>query len=325
MNLNRKWENKVDGYGFTMRTEIGAAIGKADRVRLDWKQGRKLLASARCELDAYDDQYGNVRCEYADKPLTAKGAIKADLVYSDDVDGNDYLLRTFKLVVAKYPSFGDAVWQLVPDDLLGAAWVEHNYPQQLNDATRGHPHFIFWVANKLPGDGALRCTVAGSKIPDIKLAMDVAGNINIGATTSSRNGKRLEYRWTHVDATADIYFGKRADYKGASDQMAFLAEHPGAWDCQVRSEGTAIRQLLFTVGNDGLITSDLQTARGAALTAENVSAIDLRFPRGVKFDERVRPGAMKTSRGFGLPWPDARSVKASQATFPPASGLPDPK
>jgi hypothetical protein len=37
-------------------------------------------------------------------------------------------------------------------------------------------------------------------------------------------------------------------------------------------------------------------------------------------DARLRPDAMKKSRGFGLPWP-----KPPSTPFPKASGLPDPK
>ena len=47
--------------------------------------------------------------------------------------------------------------------------------------------------------------------------------------------------------------------------------------------------------------------------------IELRFGKDV-FDERVRPDAMKKSRGFGLPWP-----KPPTKPFPKASGFPDPK
>jgi hypothetical protein len=267
---------------------------------------------------------GLVTCAYRGKPLTASGAIEADLVYSDDSDGKDYLLRTFKLTVARFPGAGEPVWQVVPDDVLGAAWVRHWFPQELHDAQAGRPHFYFWIAARLQSQLRLRCTVDSTELPDIKLTTEIDGHIEVPA--QSRTGERLTYEWTALDATADIYFGQRSDFSGArAEQAIFLGEHPGAWRCAVHADGESIRELAFMVTDHGFITSDLETARGAPMTFDTVAAIELRFPRGAQIDGRIRPDAMKNSRNFGLPWPDAPSVKAIQATFPAASGWPDPK
>jgi hypothetical protein len=328
--LARRADGKTDGYAFNAYALIAGATSATDRVRMDWTQGGKLVATTRCSMDVYQDSSGGVLCRYDGKPLTAKGPIDAELVYSDDGDGNDYLLRTYKVVVAKYPSFGDAVWQLVPDDLLGAAWVKHAGRFVLHDAREGHPHFYFWAAheNNL-GNATMRCTVNGAKLPDIKLdgGSPTSAGFQVQAVEHPRTGKELAYRWSHVEGVADVYFGSRADYPGAETmdgKVVFLAEHAGAWVCQVRNDGAAIRELAFTVNDKGFVRSALQTAAGAPPTFDNVSAVELRFPKGATFDTRVRPEAMKKSRGYGLPWPAGPAVKASQATFPPASGLPDP-
>jgi hypothetical protein len=313
-----------DGYKFNVGTTIAGATNERDRVRLDWKQGGKLLASAKCELSLHGGQTANVTCVYQDKPLTAKGAIEADLIYTDDTDDNEYLLRTFKITVAKYPTFGDPVWQVVPDDVLGAAWVAHWYSAQVDDERNRRPHFYFWVAGQAPTKMSLRCTVDGTKIPDIELS--ASDDSRIEATTQPRTGTPIHYEWSQVDATAYIYFGQRAGFGGvAHDGDVFLGDHPGAWVCLVRHEGDPVRELAFTVTDKGLITSELQTAKGAPMTFDGIAAVELRFPKGAKLAGRIRPEAMKKSRGFGLPWPEAASVKAIQATFPAASGWPDPK
>jgi hypothetical protein len=314
---------------FKLSTRIAGVTSKADRVRLDWKQGGKLVASTKCTLESRGNQTGIVTCAYQDKPLTAKGAIEADLLYIDDADDTEYLLRTLKVTVAKYPNAGVAVWQLVPDDLLGGAWVRHWYPQTLQDATEGHPHFYFWIANDdvLGDKAAMRCTANGTKLPDIKLSTQRSDLSAIQAATYPKTGNGIIYRWTQLEARAEIHFGLKSDYGPAANDYngMFLGDHPGAWVCLVRHEGNGVRELAFTVNEKGLITSDLQTAKGAPMTLDNVSPVELRFPKGAKIDGRIRPEAMKKSRGFGLPWPDAPSVKAAQATYPAASGWPDPK
>jgi hypothetical protein len=215
--------------------------------------------------------------------------------------------------------------------LLGAAWVKHHGRFMLHDAREGHPHFYFWAAheNNL-GHATMRCTINGAKLPDIQLdaGSPTSAGFQVEAVEHPRNGKELAYRWSHVEGVADVYFGCKADYQGAESldgKVVFLAEHPGAWRCQVRNDGSAIRELSFNVSDKGFISSELQTAAGAPPTFDNVSAVELRFPKDAKFDARVRPEAMKQSRGYGLPWPAGPAVQASQATFPPASGLPDPK
>jgi len=329
VRLSRNADGKTDGYAFHVYAMIAGTTSKADRVRLDWKQGGKLIASAKCTVDKSErDALGLDHCDYEGKPLTAKGAIEAELIYSDDVEGNDYLVRTYKVTVAKYPSFGDAVYQVVADDVLGAAWVRHWYPQILNDSRAGHPHFAFWVAavdNFLTTPTTLRCTVGGAKLADISLGLETGDGGTIEASTLV-SGKTIKYVWNHLDATANVYFGKASEYpQGADKSAVFLADHAGAWACQLRQEGNVLRELAFTVSDKGFISSGLQTAPGAAPTLSNTAAVELRFPKAAKLDTRVRPDAMKRSRGFGLPWPTGPVVQAVQATFPPASGLPDPK
>lgn len=78
-----------------------------------------------------------------------------------------------------------------------------------------------------------------------------------------------------------------------------------------------VRKFLFKVPDKGYIEPD--PAQAGTPTPPGNVPIEIRFGKDV-FDDRVRPDAMKKSRGFGLPWP-----KPPTKPFPKASGLPDPK
>jgi len=188
----------------------------------------------------------------------------------------------------------------------------------------GQPLFLFWIAQdpSALGDLKLRCTVDGAAIDDIPMSPEHAGRIE--ADTNPRTGKSLHYVWSHVEAHAEIFWGP--DKNPIYSNPKRLADHPGKWDCMVRSNGKAIRELLFTVGADGMIAQDpIQSGKGASPTVDGVVAIDMRIPKDAGFDLRIRPDAIRKSRNFGLPWPEHPNAKAFLASLPPASGLPDPK
>lgn len=318
------------GYDFEAFAYVsGANLEKSDRYTLEWTQGGKTLATAKCDWGGYsfDDKIAAVRCEYRDKPTTAKGAIEAKLVYHDDEDGNEYLVRTYKVNVAKFPSFGDPVWQVVADDALAQAWVYE---------TPGDPHvdksarlfFRFWMAGSFAGekpDLAARCTVDGAKLPDIEIDGETGpANFDLEADTHSRDGKDAKYQWTFVDGVTYMYIGPK-DRKDVTDDQkeryGITGAHPGKWDCMLRHQGKVLRELLFTVDDKGVVHSDLENPKFP--TIPGVVPVETRLPKD-HWDKRVRPDAMKRSRGFGLAWPDAPSVKSAQATYGGASGLPDP-
>jgi len=58
---------------------------------------------------------------------------------------------------------------------------------------------------------------------------------------------------------------------------------------------------------------------------DDTANIELGIPKDAKVDTRIRSDAMKKSRGFGLPWPDHPRTRELRASFPPTSGLPDPR
>jgi hypothetical protein len=319
-----------EGYAFFAFVRVSGFSSKTDRLRIDWKQGAKLLASVKCDLDTdLTSKQASGRCRYDDKGIKAKGAIDGELIYSDDQNGKEYLVRTFKVTVKTWHEIGNsALWQIMPDDLLGTAWVRHWYAEG-SSSLYHRPQFIFWAATTNHNvRGSLRCTVAGKKLPDFDAGFETVDQAEqVDADHTAPNGSKQHYRWEHIKLVPDVFFGQRQDLKNMDPtKLRFLVDNPGAWDCEVRVDGKAIRQLLFTVNDKGLIQKDdLQNGKRPIPSLPNVVLVDVRIPKGSDFDIRVRPDAMKKSMGFGLPWPDHPKVKEIQSAFPSASGLPDPQ
>ena len=107
-----------------------------------------------------------------------------------------------------------------------------------------------------------------------------------------------------------------------------LSDNPGKWECNLRYNGKAIRQILFAVDADGMILQDeIQTGKNAIpIVRLRVALVDVRLTKDSStVDKRINPAALKKSMAFGLPWPDHPKVKTIHAPYPPKSGLPDPK
>ncbi len=323
-----------DGYRFVAQADIAGVGSSGSVARLDWVQNGKVLATAKCErIDngSGPDMTVSVTCTYDGKPITAKGAIDAQLIWADDTDSKDYLIRDFKVTPTTYNGGQGVVWQIVPDDLLAAGYALH---AKTKHEDNGKPAFKFWVATSPPSTRGwtLRCTVDGQKIGDdfettLKSASPHGDQI-IEADVVPAHGARTTYHWEHLSVIPTfLKYGTAAgDAKTKSGKTQYLGDHPGQWSCDVRTDHVAIRTLAFKVNADGMIESTaMQAATGAAPLMPDVALIDLTIPKDDKFDRRVRPDAMKKSRGFGLAWPSDPSVKTIQAAFPPASGQPDPR
>lgn len=307
-----------DGYSYSVEAML-PLVGPSDRARLVWKQGGKVLATSKCTVTRDPDRNRTeIQCTN-DNPLTAKGAIEAELIYIDDQDNKEYLIRTYKVTVVKFTSFGDPVWQILADDTLGAGWVVQY------KTTNSEPVFKFWVAHEGGGWGvksSLRCTVNGKTLD---IGFSGGGSGGITASVVTRNHPTVNYGWFAAEMTAEMYVGKKPDNQEAT-KHPWLIDHPGKWSCEARHETKPYRIFNFTVDETGFIVADpMQQGKGATPNLPNIVPIELRIPKDSTFDTRIRPEAMKKSRGFGLPWPEHPNVKAVHASYPPASGLPDPK
>lgn len=322
--------SRGQGYGIRAYVRVAGFSSKSDALRLEWTQGGKLLATAKCEVGSdlkRKRAWGT--CQYDDKLLTAKGPIEGRLVYWDDQQEKEYLVRTFKVNVKTWSEIGKAtLFQIVPDDLLGAAFARVGYTNQQETEVR--PEFVFWATTKaLDRHAALRCTVDGKKLEDFETFFDAVQNAEqVEADHTPKSGPHVVYRWEHVSITPkNLFVGPKEEVQKHlnADAVRLMIDNPGKWECQLRNAGKAVRTFLFTVNANGMIEPDeMQTGVSPLPTLPGTVLIDMRIPKDDALDTRVRPDAMKKSMGYGLPWPDHPKVKAIQAAFPPASGLPDP-
>lgn len=321
-----------EGYDFRVYVELTGLGSKTDSAHIDLKQNGKLLATAKCAIDR-DGSYGIGSCEYGGTPLKVKGDLEAELIYWDDQTEKEYLVRTFKVTAYHFKGQWET-WQVFPDDVLAAGYAYQGHEFQSDGTYRRVDFYIWFSTGDYLNDATLRCTVNGSKkLADITISpQGGSATGTIEADVQPTNGERVTYRWQKMDLMADVLWGKRStlQYEMPKTQPkdSVLSDNPGKWDCNLRHEGKAIRELLFTVDNNGMIVQDeMQSGKNPIPTVSSrVALIDLRLTKdSASFDKRISPAAMKKSVGFGLPWPNHPKVQVIQASFPAKSGQPDPK
>lgn len=320
-----------DGYLFNVDVYMSGFTSKTDSARVDWKQGGKVIATAKCDLRIDSDSTAGGECSYDDKPIKVKGPIEADLIYWDDQADKEFLVRTFKVNVHNTGGRWQT-WEIVADDVLGAAWLSHEWEDK---AVGGGYHrllvYMWWATGASLINGTLRCTVNGTKkLADIRVDR-VGRTKQIVLDTQPKNGEGVTYTWQQVQLEPNIYWGKREaleeDYR-KTEPDGVLSDNPGQWSCMLRHDGKAIRELLFVVDKEGRVVQDeMQSGKNPIPVVDKKTVlIDLRFTKdSATFDKRINPAAIKKSMGFGLPWPEHPKVKTIHAALPPKSGLPDPK
>lgn len=320
------------GWQFRTHVEMTGWGAATDSAKVVLRKGAKVLATIKCDLNR-DSAYASGTCE--DRNFTTKevGPLEADLIYWDDKAEKDFLVRTMKFT-AVHKKAQWHTWGYMADDTLGTAWM-YMGTDEATDSTYRKPHLYLWFATGDYLKGSLRCKVDGKKeIPDITMSEQGGSDTEeIEFDHSPLKGARQTFKWAKKKYSLDITYGKRDTLKWdlgkKMDPDTVLADNPGAWMCKLRHDGKAIRELYFNVDKDGMIMPDeIQTAakNGIPVVSPRVVLIDVRLTKdSATFDKRIIPEAIKKSMPFGLPWPDHPKVKTIHASYPPKSGMPDPK
>jgi hypothetical protein len=331
LNLPSVWINlgsfDVSGYKVNASLLVSGATSASDRLRFEWKSGGKVVGVGKCQSQ-YDEKSKtlNGTCGIEDN-IKAKGPIQIDVIYTDDQEDKDYLVTTLKTDVKNWKGIGKAeYWGIVPDDLLSVAFVYF-----ANERSVFHrPLFQFWsTANLLGREPTFRCSVDGKKLPDFTAHIDNPHGPGSGYSeieSSFTNPKEHRtYSFRHFEIDPGFHFGRKDDFGGNdASQVRWAIDSPGKWDCFLRIDGKSVRELLFTVNDQGMIEqSEMQKGAHMVPMVPSLALVDMKIPHNNGFELRIRPEAMKKSIGFGFPWPDGPSVKEIQASFPPASGLSD--
>jgi hypothetical protein len=225
------------------------------------------------------------------------------------------VLRTFVINVRKW---GKNHWQIVSDDVLGGAWIQHEGSgYRPNEDTVAF--YLWFTSTDYANNFSARCTVDGTPLPQ-DLSMGSNELIDIEAT----DAKEQTHHFRKVKLTASFHWGKhpRADEESRKLDGFMLIDHPGAWECRLRRDGKTVRELRFTVTAEGMIANDeMQSGKNPVPLAPHTVFIDNRIGKDASsFDERLDPTAYKKSLQYGLPWPDHPKVKTIHAALPAKFG-----
>jgi hypothetical protein len=318
------------GYKFRVSAHLFGVGSDADAVRVDWTQNGKTIASQRCPLRVDGDQALITACDYApkdDKWLTTTGKISANLVYVDDQDSKEYLLRKATVDVGTFYWQKKKLYQVVADDLLGSAIAWHRTTTDEFHRGEHEVRFYFWAAKGVNVDAKFRCAIDGKKEKDLDGQMGGDNDIEMDDDAS---GKVIHYHWTHVEAYSNkMFWGTRDEVTKARNgapaaDALVLGEHPGLWECEIRQAGASVRTLRFKVDDKGRIEQPpAQAALDGAHLHDSEALVEIDLPK-TPYDDRVRPDAIRASMPYGLPWPKDAAVQAHLKTLPAASGFPNP-
>jgi hypothetical protein len=323
--------NRNKGYHFFVDASIHGPLSSSDAVRIDLMQKGKALTKLRCPLDGGEDG-ASFKCRYDGNPIKAVGPVTANIILIDDQAEKEYLLRQLNMTVVAFPWMQEKNYQILHDDMLGAAYVWHSIT---DDSSTHELDFYFWTSGSFKEDPQMRCTVDGKKQPDFegKLASGVGG-VSVDAFIK---GKQVTYQWGPEVMSPDrLWWGtydevkkdtvmKWEPEKAKAAGYHYLADMAGVWDCKLRYQSNVVREFRFKVNDKGRIEpSAAQSAPGFPKLPPGVVHIEMRLPAKNDFDTRVRPDAIKKSMPYGLPWPKHADIDAFKKSLPAASGLKNP-
>lgn len=357
--LNQSGANDAGAYHLHVEGTVYERIGASDAVRVDVKVGSRTLASRRCEFgSARDDDGGAGRLDCTiETDLTAMGPVRVDLVYMDDQDDSATLFRTLNLRVVRFWSWEGmngnrprhrAQFQVVGDDLLGAAYGYHIGESVDLNRGRGQMQFYFWTssgrsgARNLPANlnnATLRCSVDGTRLHDLEAGTQTTGSSydvqNRVFTTRAPQDEDVEsWTWNRVVIRPyGMWWGSHADAvrrnidtEPEAARSLIMGDHPGAWVCDLRAAGRVVRQFRFTVGADGRMMQHPElVGPGAMRVVPGVTMVDMRFARANDFDFSFQPAAIRASAPYGRPWTNPEAVREMLGALPPAVGSSEPR
>lgn len=312
------------GYKIRSYVEINGFSSKTDTARMDWISKGKVFDSIKCDL-GQDDGYASGECTDSEKAHLVQGPVEVRLIYWDDQEEKEYLVRTFKLHVHHWKGKWDS-WQIDADDAMNTAFMYMGHETDNNDTYRNPTLYMWFMSRDNLQNTTLRCKIGDKKLPDIEVSeQETSGRALVDSVMTPVKGEDVIYHWERKVFLLDVYWGPKATLKDTSEPV--LADYPGTWECGLRNAGKTIRTIYFTVDADGMIQQDaIQSGKNPIPTvSDKVVLIDVRFTKdSSSYDKRISPDAMKKSMQWGLPWPDHPKVKEIQKSYPAKSGLADP-
>lgn len=290
---------------------FGPKLEDSDTLLVTVKRGGKAMGTHRCPVRDgswnLDHAAVSVRCKTALK-LTGDGALTVDFTYAPD-EGAKVPLRSLSIPVEKFVlsrgKESDLRYQAVPDDMLGSVFIAHGFMTDTNgaDGKLGTLDFYFWAYNDGKdefADSSVKCTLNGKKIA---FGFDKMLRADARLRTESRknvNADIVSKGWTRYQLTTGLAhsYGVTGDkYKG--DRYWDVSQHPGAYVCTLKIDGSAARELSFTVDADGRVPHHAEETGAKGLFLAPWSSLISMKVLPSKFDERH---AVKKTGFWGRAW-----------------------
>ncbi len=310
----------------------GRELQRADAMRLEYKVGSRTVATARCSIEGFDgfnwpningNAVGTFSCETEKVIDTAEDAV-IQLTYQDDADDRAIAFRPLNIRVGASPYWsGSNNYNLMNyvnnPGLVGAStiWLR-NRPFGRGPKVV----FTFWAnpraAARRPDETSFRCYLNGERIRE---------NIEVGGTAlhgrggnyssyQPQSGDPDEYGYTYYELSTGLTYNGQ----GGQGDRYDLAEHPGDYRCQLKVNGTAVRDFHFTVSADGSIPAHPeQLGAGALYLTPGRVLVDTRFPTPTEWDHGFDPDSIRGGSFYGRPWRDASSLSAMMGALPAAA------
>lgn len=328
------------GYLVLLDAIVYGVGSRQDAIRVDVRQGRSTLVSTRCNFVELDGDAGRLECRSDEgHRLRATGEVFVDMVYLDDVAESSAVMRTFRLNVRGYPYWVrdddrghhvmGTMYQLDGSDLLGTAfaWMEHpSLHQSATDETQRVYLFSAFSGTYDGYSAVLRCRVGDERIPDRTLSVRDYHDFGVDERLSPTSDTRHVGWYRTRFEVSDLWWGPRLPMPASGSgydptNLVFLGDHPGAWSCDVRSDGAVLRTFRFVVDADGRIAAHaIEAAPGAPRMLNGLHLVDVRLPSPSTHDVAIDPAAIRAGWQHGTPWLVPAAVAEMLGALPAASG-----
>jgi len=292
----------------------GALYGanQGDALRLEWKKGRRTLATTRCPVryrNAFD-------CKIEGDKLTKTGEHRLIATLIDQNTDAEIPVLDAKPVIESARTMGYhqdgsyhfPAFYVNQDERMGLAYV--------TNPTDGVLRFFFWRSEETDEsrhpqinfrcrkaeDAPWQGFTAQRMISDPRNARNtlrqlVHVRVHDG---SGRNEERQTRLWWRE--MVDVQFPAKVSFRGEP-----LDEHveEATWTCQYREDGVAVRTFWLFVSEEGrLFSPEAQRGRdGLPFAIHNFRVLNVGFPEEATYGESFDGPAMKRSFGYGRPWP----------------------
>jgi len=324
---------------------LGTGVPRGSAFKFVVKQGRRVLSTTTCEgqlnwrgdSEGAPDRFFVGGCIDRDQPITVAGPLTVDVIFLNDDDGSETVLRTHPLDVRSVTRQRLAGNE-APDHFFinlhaeAAAMLIEQVPMRLRragaeaggrpgSAARSNDVFLNLVRSPEGNirDTTLRCTVEGERL-DLgtdDTARRVGGTGNQPQTVTQvlrvrgqNNVAQEDIGWEWDVIQLPLTFGTGTGAQ--SNRYVNMDAHPGRWECLLRrSDRRVIRRFAFTVGADGLVLPHPEEEAGLVLHP-GAHLADGVIPDDSPIDRRTDPRAARGGAFYGRAWatPQGRAIGA---------------